>query len=77
MRGIGWVILYQDGESGRLFNAWIAEHDGGHLAGARPLLVLDVFEHAYMADFQLDRANYIEAFFAALDWEIIGKRLIE
>ncbi len=77
MRGIGWVVLYQDGVSGRLFNAWIDEHDGGHLAGARPLLVLDVFEHAYMADFQLDRGKYIEAFFAVLDWEIIGKRLIE
>lgn len=77
MRGIGWVILYQDGVSGRLFNAWIDEHDGGHLAGARPLIVLDVFEHAYMADFQLDRAKYIEVFFAALDWEIIEKRLIE
>ena len=77
MRGIGWVILYQDGESGRLFNAWIGEHDGGHLAGARPLLVLDVFEHAYMADFQLDRGTYIKAFFEALDWAVVGKRIIE
>jgi len=77
MRGIGWAVLCQDGESGRLFNVWIAEHDGGHLTGARPLLVLDVFEHAYLADFQLDRAKYIEAFFAVLDWEVIGKRLIE
>ena len=77
MRGIGWVVLYQDKPSGRLFNAWIDEHDGGHLAGALPLLVLDVFEHAYMADYQLDRGKYIEAFFAALDWEIIGKRSIE
>ncbi|KKT95229.1 MAG: Superoxide dismutase [Parcubacteria group bacterium GW2011_GWC1_45_14] len=34
MRGIGWVILYLDKESGKLFNTWINEHDGGHLSGA-------------------------------------------
>ncbi|MFA5058310.1 MAG: Fe-Mn family superoxide dismutase [Opitutaceae bacterium] len=74
MRGIGWVVLYQDNESGRLFNAWINEHDGGHLTGGTPLLVMDVFEHAYLTDYQLERAKYIEAFFSVVDWEKVAQR---
>jgi len=74
MRGIGWVVLYQDNVSGRMFNAWINEHDGGHLAGCTPLLVMDVFEHAYITDYQLERAKYIEAFFNVADWEAVAKR---
>lgn len=70
MRGIGWVILYYDGTEGRLFNTWINEHDTGHLCGAKPILVMDVFEHAYMVDYGLKKADYIEAFFKAIDWTI-------
>jgi Fe-Mn family superoxide dismutase len=71
MRGIGWVILYYDGS--RLFNTWINEHDVGHFSGASPLLVMDVFEHAYMLDYGLKKADYIEAFFRAIDWTIDPK----
>ena len=74
MRGIGWVVLYRDDVSGRLFNTWIDEHDGGHLAGGVPLLVLDVFEHAYITDFQLERADYIKVFFSVIDWEEVNQR---
>jgi Fe-Mn family superoxide dismutase len=67
MRGIGWTILYADTfHSNRLFNVWINEHDAGHCAGCTPLVVLDVFEHAYMPDYGLKRADYIEAFFNAV-----------
>jgi len=75
MRGIGWVILYQDAAAGRLFNQWINEHETGHLAGCEPLLVMDVFEHAYITDYGLKRADYIDAFFACIDWAAVGKRL--
>jgi Fe-Mn family superoxide dismutase len=74
MRGIGWVVLYQDTQSGRLFNAWINEHDGGHLAGCTPLLVMDVFEHAYITDYGLERAKYIEAFLSVVNWETVEER---
>jgi Fe-Mn family superoxide dismutase len=74
MRGVGWTVLYQDTVSGRLFNAWINEHDGGHLPGCTPLLVMDVFEHAYITDYQLERAKYIEAFFNVVDWEAVADR---
>jgi Fe-Mn family superoxide dismutase len=70
MRGIGWIILYYDEVEGRLFNTWINEHDTGHLSGARPFLVMDVFEHAYMIDYGLKKADYIEAFFNVIDWTI-------
>ncbi|HAR95157.1 MAG TPA: superoxide dismutase [Deltaproteobacteria bacterium] len=75
MRGIGWVVLFQDRESGRLFNQWINEHDVGHPAGAVPVLVMDVFEHAFMIDYGLKRADYIAAFFKNLDWKAAEARL--
>lgn len=75
MRGIGWVILASDPVGGRLFNTWINEHDFGHLAGAVPVLVLDVFEHAFITDYGLKRADYIAAFLAAVDWAAASARL--
>ena len=74
MRGIGWAILYHDPESKELFNVWVNEHDVGHLAGAAPLLVLDVFEHAYTLDYGLKKADYIEAFMKAVDWGAVESR---
>lgn len=74
MRGIGWAVLYYDPAAGELFNIWVNEHDMGHLAGCVPLLVLDVFEHAYMIDYGLKRTDYIEAFFKAIDWSVVEKR---
>jgi Fe-Mn family superoxide dismutase len=75
MRGIGWVVLYWDKEADKIFNVWINEHDGGHLAGCVPLLVMDVFEHSYMLDYQLKKADYIDSFLKAIDWEVVNKRL--
>lgn len=75
MRGIGWAILYQDNNTGRLFNLWINEHDTGHPAGCNPLLVMDVFEHAFMLDYGLKRAEYIEAFFKNVNWKTVEARL--
>jgi Fe-Mn family superoxide dismutase len=74
IRGIGWVILYYDPVAGRLFNVWINEHDVGHFSGAKLLLIMDVFEHAYMIDYGLKRADYIEAFFKAIDWKTVTDR---
>ncbi len=74
MRGIGWVILYFDPNERRMFNSWINEHDVGHLSGCAPLLIMDVFEHAYMIDYGLKRADYIEAFFKAINWKEVSDR---
>ncbi len=75
MRGIGWVVLAYDKDAGKLFNTWISEHDGGHLAGATPLLVMDVFEHAFIADYGLKRVEYIENFWNAIAWRKVEARL--
>lgn len=74
MRGIGWAILAFDKESGRLFNTWVNEHDLGHLAGTMPLLIMDVFEHAFMLDYGIKRADYIDVFFRSIDWAVVEKR---
>jgi Fe-Mn family superoxide dismutase len=75
MRGIGWTIMYQDNLSGKLMNQWINEHDTGHPAGCTLILVLDVFEHAFMIDYGLKRADYIESFFNNINWGAAEARL--
>jgi Fe-Mn family superoxide dismutase len=75
MRGIGWAILYEDPLTGRLVNFWINEHDVGHPAGCTPVLILDVFEHAFMIDYGLKRADYIEAFFKNINWKVVEGRM--
>ncbi|WP_231881793.1 superoxide dismutase [Anaerosporomusa subterranea] len=77
MRGIGWSVLYQDIKNGQLINFWINEHDTGHPAGCKPLLIMDVWEHAYMPDYDLNRNNYIKAFFANINWDVVQERLEE
>jgi len=77
MRGIGWVVLAYDKNEGRLFNIWINEHDVGHLAGLAPILVMDVFEHAFILDYGFARADYINAFMKAIDWREVGERMSE
>lgn len=74
MRGIGWTILSHDEESGKMFNLWIDEHDTGHLVDAEPLLVMDVFEHAFILDYGMKRAEYIDAFMNAIDWKAVDER---
>ncbi|MFA7209176.1 MAG: Fe-Mn family superoxide dismutase [Parcubacteria group bacterium] len=77
MRGIGWVVLYQNPQDGSLMNAWINEHDTGHPAGFNPILVMDVFEHSFFPDYGKDKAAYIEAFFINIDWKIAEDRFID
>lgn len=73
-RGIGWVVTYWDSIGGRLLTFWVNEHDVGHPVGCTPLLVMDVFEHAYLTDYGLKRADYIDAFMKAVDWEVVNQR---
>jgi Fe-Mn family superoxide dismutase len=76
MRGVGWAICYQNPANGRLSNHWITLHETGNVAGFDPILVMDVWEHAYLLDYKpADRPKYIEAFFSNIDWEMVEKRL--
>jgi len=78
MRGVGWAILYQDPFNGYLSNHWITLHEEGHPAGFQPILVMDVWEHAFMVDYQAsERSKYIEAFFSNINWEHVEQRLVK
>jgi superoxide dismutase, Fe-Mn family len=76
MRGVGWAICYQDPGSGTLVNSWITLHENGHIAGYIPVLVMDVWEHAFMLDYKpSERLRYIEAFFTNVHWKRVESRL--
>ena len=76
MRGVGWAICYLDPASGRMSNHWISLHEHGNIAGFIPLLVMDVWEHAYLLDYKpSERADYIEAFFSNVNWKLVEQRM--
>jgi Fe-Mn family superoxide dismutase len=76
MRGVGWAVCSLNPASRRLSNHWISLHEQGHVAGFIPILVMDVWEHAYLLDYKpSERTSYIEAFFSNIDWKSVDKRL--
>ena len=76
MRGVGWAICYEDPSNGRLSNHWITLHETGNVAGYTPILVMDVWEHAFILDYKpAERPKYIEAFFSNINWNAVEKRL--
>ena len=76
LRGVGWAVCSLNPASGRLSNYWISLHEHGHMAGFIPILVMDVWEHAYLLDYKpAERASYIEAFFSNIDWKSVESRL--
>jgi Fe-Mn family superoxide dismutase len=76
MRGVGWAICNQNPANGRLSNHWITLHETGNIAGFSPILVMDVWEHAFLLDYKpAERPKYIEAFFSNIDWSAVEKRL--
>lgn len=77
MRGMGWAILVQDKSNGKLINTWVNEHDAGMMSDVNIILNFDMFEHAYVKDFGIDRAPYLDSIFAHIDWEIVSERLLE
>ncbi|MHB0936744.1 MAG: superoxide dismutase [Armatimonadota bacterium] len=74
MRGVGWAVMFYDTRHDMLVNQWITLHQDGVLPGVQPLLVMDVWEHAFMLDYATDRPKYLEAFFRNLNWTEVEKR---
>ncbi len=71
-RGIGWAILYYDKESGHLLTQWVDEQHLGHLQGLKPILALDMWEHAFVYDFPTsEKKKYVESFFTNLNWSVV------
>lgn len=76
MRGVGWAICYLDPLHGQLSNHWITLHEIGNVSGFIPVLVMDVWEHAFLLDYKpAERPKYIEAFFSNLNWQTVEERL--
>ncbi len=77
MRGVGWVLTLQDPSTGWLWNRWISLHQDGNIASYRPILVLDVWEHAWTVDYKpTERTKYLDAWIDNLNWKALESRLI-
>jgi Fe-Mn family superoxide dismutase len=74
LRGSGWVALYFDPMANKLLNVWIGDHQVNHLVGDSLILVMDVWEHAYITEYGLARKDYIDAFLKNVNWNIASNR---
>jgi len=75
MRGVGWAIASLNPANGLVSNHWVELHQTGNVAGFTPLLVMDVWEHAFLLDYKpAERPKYIDAFLSNVDWDAIDKR---
>lgn len=70
----GWCILAYEQRTQSCRNIVLDSHDDGLVCGAYPLLVLDMYEHAYMTDYGTDKASYIDRFIAHVPWGVVEKR---
>jgi Fe-Mn family superoxide dismutase len=76
IRGVGWAICNQNPANGRLSNHWVSLHEYGNVAGFNPVLVMDMWEHAYLLDYKpSERSLYIDAFFSNIDWNAVEDRM--
>ena len=71
--GVGFAALCRDKTSGALFNTWINEFNTGQIVGVDILLVMDMWEHAYIAQFGLDLNKYAKTFLNNVNWSVVSK----
>jgi Fe-Mn family superoxide dismutase len=69
--GSGWVLLTWSPRDHKLINQWAMDHTTT-LAGGRPVMALDMYEHAYHIDYGATAAAYVDAFMAAINWPAVG-----
>lgn len=73
----GWVVLVYDFNDGKMYNYLMDWHSQGAIWGTVPLIVLDVYEHAYFIDYGSDRKKYIDDFFSNLNWDKINSKYLK
>ncbi len=73
VEGSGWVVLAE--REGEMAVMGIEKHNLNHLAGFTPVLVLDVWEHAYYLDYENRRKDYVENFWKVVDWDGVERLL--
>lgn len=74
--GSGWVLLTYSPRDGKLVNQWAADH-AHTLAGATPILALDMYEHSYHIDYGAKAAAYVDAFMQNINWERAAERFAQ
>lgn len=76
MPGIGWSVTFQDPRTGWLSNHWITLHETNNIAGFKPIIVMDAWEHAFVPDYKpFERAKYVDAYFSNIDYDACESRL--
>jgi Fe-Mn family superoxide dismutase len=76
MPGIGWSVTFQDPRTGWLSNHWITLHETNNIAGFKPIIVMDAWEHAFIPDYKpFERAKYVDAYFSNIDYDAAESRL--
>lgn len=76
MRGIGWAVAYLDPTVNQIVNVWVGDHNLNNLPGCEPIVVMDLWEHAWFRDYKpADKGKYIEAFMANINWKACESRL--
>jgi superoxide dismutase, Fe-Mn family len=75
VEGSGWAVLVKD-EKDNLYVFQIEKHNLMHVAGFKPLLVLDVWEHSYYLDYLNDRGKYVDSWWKVVNWDDVEKRLL-
>lgn len=71
----GWTILLYDFRSKRFRNISLDTHDYGNITGALPILVIDVYEHAYFLQYATNKEEYINNFMNNINWVVVANRL--
>jgi Fe-Mn family superoxide dismutase len=71
--GVGFSVLCRDQNTGSLFNTWINEFNIGEIIGADILLVMDMWEHAYISEFGLNLSKYSNTFLNNVNWSVVSK----
>jgi len=71
--GVGFSVLCRDKTTGLLFNTWINEFNIGEIIGTDLLLVMDMWEHAYISEFELDLKKYANTFLNNVNWSVVSK----
>jgi superoxide dismutase, Fe-Mn family len=74
-RGIGWAVVWFDAATGALVENWVDEQHLGQLSGAHPIVMVDVWEHSYVADYlPSGKKKYVEDYLANINWNVVADR---
>ena len=71
----GWVVLGWDNDQGQLDTYLCDVHNQGGIWNTAPVLIMDVYEHAYFLDYATARKDYISAFMKLVDWDVVNARI--